>query len=141
MAEAEVFQLDGTPRSSFSKQRLAEDAAASSSDDSEPVALRHAAAFEANGQEQGSSSDVPKQPNESIELSRRAVPVRSPSWSIALSVWRCWREARAWRALHNAIANYLILQEVQQDPDVCSICLDEFTDEDPSNSTQCGCAL
>lgn len=102
MAEAEVFQLDGTPRSSFSKQRVAEDASASSSEESEPVALQHAAASEANGQEQGSSSTVPKQPNESIELSRRAVP------------------------------------EVQQDPDVCSICLDEFTADDPSNSTQCG---
>lgn len=34
---------------------------------------------------------------------------------------------------------YMELQEVEQDPDVCSICLDEFTDDDPSNSTQCGC--
>ena len=25
------------------------------------------------------------------------------------------------------------------EPDVCAICLDPFTDDDPANSTQCGC--
>lgn len=61
---------------------------------------------------------------------------------------RCCKQ-RLCRLLHDSMAAFyvhglqlpppvVVLQQVEQNPDVCSICLDEFTDEDPSNSTQCG---
>lgn len=28
---------------------------------------------------------------------------------------------------------------IEADEDICSICLDEFTEEDPGNATVCGC--
>ena len=81
----------------------------------------------------------------------RAEPCRCDPCSMLLCSDRlraatcCWRRLAASATVQRLVLQFaanisyrFASQQVEQDPDVCSICLDEFTEEDPDNSTQCG---